>query len=456
MAASRDTTAAASEVTRLLEAYPDLEYVEAFITDVNGMARGKRVPASALPRLFESGLCLPASTLVLDVWGNEVEETGLVFATGDADHPCYPVADSLRPLPWTEGRAGQLLLRMDDPQGQPYHADPRNRLASVAERFRRRGQRPVIATELEFRLFEPSNASDGAPQPPRRLDRGTGSQLFGLDELDVMGEVFSAFDHACRGQGLPADTVIAEQSVGQYEVNLRHVDDPVLAADHAILLKRTIKAVARRHGLMASFMAKPFGDQAGNGLHVHASLLDDDGDNIFTDGTAPTRALHHAVGGLMETMNDAAVVFAPHANSWRRFQEGAHVPMGPTWGFDNRTTAVRVPLSSPAATRVEHRVAGADANPYLAVAAVLAGIDHGLTNALEPPPETRGSAFAQPTPGLPATWEHALERFDRSDFIGEYFGDAYRKLFSACKRQEQARFRRHIPSFEYDTYLGAI
>ncbi len=445
-----------SEVTRFLETYPDLEYVEAFVTDVNGIARGKRVPASALSRLYESGLCLPASTLVLDVWGNEVEETGLVFATGDADHPCYPVADSLRPLPWTDGRAGQLLLRMDDASGRPYHADPRNILASVAGRLRQRDQHPVIATELEFRLFEPAMGPDGSPQPPLRLDRGTASQLFGLDELDVMDEVFAAIDHACQAQGLPADTVIAEQSAGQYEVNLRHVDDPLLAADHAVLLKRTIKAVARRHGLIASFMAKPFGDEAGNGLHVHASLLDANGDNLFTDGTAPTQALHHAVGGLMDTMNDAAAVFAPHANSWRRFQIGAHVPMGPTWGFDNRTTAVRVPLSSPAATRVEHRVAGADANPYLTVAAVLAGIDHGLTNALAPPPETRGSAFSQPTPELPATWEHALARFDRSAFIGEYLGDAYRKLFSACKRQEQARFRRDIPAFEYDTYLGAI
>lgn len=456
MSASRDTSAQASEAAYFLEAHPSLEYVEAFVTDVNGIARGKRIPASALTRLYESGLCLPASTLVLDVWGNEVEETGLVFATGDADHHCHPVADSLRPLPWTNGRAGQLLLRMDDPEGRPYHADPRNQLAAVAERFQRRGQHPVIATELEFRLFQPRTAADHAPDPPERLDRDTGSQLFGLDELDVMDEVFSAFDHACRAQGLPADTVIAEQSAGQYEVNLRHVDDPLLAADHAVLLKRTIKAIARRHGLMASFMAKPFGNEAGNGLHVHASLLDDSGDNVFTDGAAPTQALHHAVGGLMDTMNDAAVVFAPHANSWRRFQEGAHVPMGPTWGFDNRTTAVRVPLSSAAATRVEHRVAGADANPYLAVAAVLAGMDHGLANAVEPPPETHGSAFSQPTPGLPPTWEHALERFDRSAFIGEYFGDAYRKLFSACKRQEQARFRRDIPAFEYDTYLGAI
>lgn len=456
MTASRDSQDGANETARFLEENPALEYVEAFVTDANGIARGKRVPASALPRLYSSGLCLPASTLVLDVWGGEVEATGLIFETGDADHHCHPVADSLRPLPWTEGRGGQVLLRMDDPDGQPYHADPRNLLARVAERFRQRGQTPVIATELEFRLFEPEPDEHGVPRPPARLDRGTGSQLFGLDELDAMDEVFSAFDRACREQGVPADTVIAEQSAGQYEVNLRHVDDALLAADHAILLKRTIKAVARRFGLMASFMAKPYGDGAGNGLHVHASLLDADGSNVFSDGESPTAALRHAVGGLMDTLDDAALVFAPHANSWRRFQPGAHVPMGPTWGFDNRTTAVRVPLSSPAATRVEHRVAGADANPYLAVAAVLAGIDHGLTNTVEPPAETRGSAFSQHPSALPETWEQATAVFEQSRFVGEYFGAEYQRLFSACKRQEQARFRREVSRLEYESYLGAI
>ena len=456
MSQQQEGGATPAEVERFLERNPALEYIEAFITDVNGIARGKRVPASALQRLYEKGLCLPASTLILDVWGNEVEASGLIFDTGDADHPCWPIEGTLQPLPWSDGRGGQVLLRMDTPEAGPYHADPRNVLMGVADRFTARGQIPVIATELEFRLFEPEPAADGAPVAPARLGRGGGSQLFGLDELDAMDAVFSEIDRACREQGVPADTVIAEQSEGQYEVNLTHVADPVVAADHAVLLKRTIKAVARRHGLIASFMAKPFGDEAGNGLHVHASLLDRDGNNIFTDGAQPTAALHHAVGGLMETMYDTAAVFAPHANSWRRFQVGAHVPMGPTWGFDNRTVAVRVPLSSPAATRVEHRVAGADANPYLAVAAVLAGVDHGLTNAVQPPAETKGSAFSQHERGLPETWERALAAFGDSAFIGEYFGGDYRRLFTVCKRQEQERFLREVPRFEYDSYLGAI
>ena len=456
MSQESEVAGTGAEVGRFLAEYPVLEYVEAFVTDVNGIARGKRVPASALPRLYDKGLCLPASTLILDVWGNEVEASGLIFDTGDVDHPCWPIEGSLQPLPWTDGRGGQVLLRMDTPDAGPYHADPRNVLVGVADRFTARGQTPVIATELEFRLFEPEPAADGSPVPPARLGYGGGSQLFGLDELDAMDSVFTEIDRACRAQSVPADTVIAEQSDGQYEVNLTHVGDPIVAADHAILLKRTIKAVARRHGLVASFMARPLGDESGNGLHVHASLLDREGNNVFTDGEHPTAALHHAVGGLTETMVDAAAVFAPHANSWRRFQVGAHVPMGPAWGFDNRTTAVRVPLSSPAATRVEHRVAGADANPYLAVAAILAGMDHGLTHAIQPPPETKGSAFSQHTRGLPETWESALAAFGESAFVAEYFGADYRRLFTACKHQEQDRFRRDISRFEYESYLGVI
>lgn len=444
--------AAAAE---FLQRYPGLEYIEAFLTDINGIARGKRLPAHALERLYRAGLCLPASTLLLDVWGREVVATGLIFDTGDADLFCHPVEHGLRPLPWSDGRGAQLLLTMHDGDGRPWAADPRNVLAGITERFRARGQTPVVATELEFRLFDAESGPDGRPQPLGALGQSA-SQLFGLDELDILESVFSEIDRACREQDLPADTVIAEQSDGQYEVNLRHVPDPLLAADQAVLFKRTVKAVARRHGLIASFMAKPFGDEAGNGLHVHTSLLGDDGTNLFIDDGGETGTLRNAIGGLTATMADVMALLAPHANSWRRFQPYAHVPMAPTWDHDNRTTAVRIPLSSPAATRIEHRVAGADANPYLVVAAVLAGIDHGITQRLEPPPETRGNAFEEGRTELPIHWDGALQAFECSGFIAEYFGSEYRRLFTAVKRQELETFRTRVPRTEYETYLAIV
>jgi glutamine synthetase len=447
----------AAALAQLREQWPQLEYVEAWVSDVNGIARGKRLPASELERLYAAGLNLPASTLLLDVWGNEVPATGLVFDSGDADYPCHPVGGPL-PAPWSQGRGAQVLLGMHTPGGGPWAGDPRQVLASASERLYARGLTPVIATELEFRLFAGEPGARGEPVPPPALAGHGVSQLLGLDELDSLGEVFRDIEQACRAQALPADTIIAEQSAGQYEVNLRHVADPLRAADHAILLKRTIKAVARRHGLLASFMAKPFGDQAGNGLHVHASLVDDTGANALAgEGDAGvSEALRHAVGGLTATMAEAMAVFAPHANSYRRFQADAHVPMAPTWGLDNRTTAVRVPLSSPSATRLEHRVAGADANPYLVLAAVLAGIDHGLAHAIEPPPATAGAAETPAAARLPLDWYGALASFAGSPFIADYLGADYRRLFTACKEQEQGHMRRHVPPIEYETGLGTV
>jgi glutamine synthetase len=447
-----------TEVEAFLAKHPDTEFVEAFLVDLNGIPRGKRLPGSALRRIFDAGINLPASTIVLDVWGHDVEASGLIFDTGDADHPCLPVPGSLRPLPWGQRRAAEVLLSMQTPGGQPFGGDPRNVLASVVGRFTAEGLTPVVATELEFRLFQGELGDNGAPQMPSRLRRhGNQSQLYGLEELDSLEELFVDVERACEAQGLPTDTVIAEYEDGQYEINLRHVPDPLLAADQTVLLKRTIKAVARRHGLIASFMAKPFGNQAGNGMHVHVSLLDDSGRNVFAapEGGTGERLLH-AVGGLAATMMESTAVFAPHANSFRRFQAEAHVPLAPTWGHDNRTTALRIPLGKPDASRIEHRVAGADANPYLVLAAVLGGIHHGMTGRLAPPPETEGNAYAQHKPTLPDDWGWALEAFEQSNFVREYLGADCQRLFSACKRQERDRFQRTVPRIEYDTYLGTI
>lgn len=445
-----------AEIDAFLAQHPQPEFVDAIITDCNGIARGKRLPGDALPRLYDKGLYLPASTLVLDIWGNEVEATGLVAASGDADQKCMPVAGSLRPVPWSRRPGAQVLLQMVTSSDEPWEADPRNILARVTEQLRARGHHPVVATEIEFRLLAEELGSDGTPvTPPRPLANGP-AQLYGLDDIDLRADLFAEIETACRAQGLPADTLIAEQSDGQFELNLLHVGDPLLAADQAILLKRTIKAVARHHGLVASFMAKPFGTESGNGQHVHVSLVDEQGNNQFTAGGQPTALLQHAVGGLIATMAETTALYAPHANSYRRFQPNSHMPLTATWGYDNRMTAVRVPLASPAATRVEHRVAGADANPYLVLAGILAGIDHGIAERITPPAETVGDREPEGTVRLPNTWEYGLDAFRDSPFIADYIGSEYRRLFTVCKEQEQTEFRRQVPHAEYATYLGSI
>ena len=445
------------ELRVFLESSPHPVFVEAFVIDINGIMRGKKLPAASLPRIYEKGMCLPASTLLLDIRGQEVEATGMVMTTGDGDHYCWPVSKSLRPMPWSQRPGGQLFMQMFTPDGEPFAGDSRNVLARVLERLSRRGLTPVVASELEFRLFDPEPDAHGCPRPAGRASVSGGrSQLYGLDELDRLDPLLADIESACAAQNLPVDTLIAEQGEGQYEINLEHVPDALLAADQALLLKRTIKACAERHGMAASFMAKPCGDSSGNGLHVHISLLDGHGDNVFTQAGEPSDLLMQAVAGLIETMPDATALFAPHANSYRRFQPGSHVPLAATWGVDNRTTALRLPLAAPAATRIEHRVAGADANPYLVLAAVLAGMDHGLSEALTPPPPTQGNACEHEAPALPDAWGVALARFERSTFIADYFGAEYQGWFAACKRQERDWLRRIVPTSEYDLYLRTV
>ncbi|RJS91967.1 glutamine synthetase [Salinisphaera sp. Q1T1-3] len=446
-----------ADVRALLDSWPDLAFIEACLVDINGLLRGKRLPAGMIDRLYTKGLNLPASTPLLDIWGQEVEATGLVLETGDADRLCRPVPQSLRPMPWSRRPAAQLLLEMIDDDGSRFAGDPRAVLAAVIARLAERGLRAVVATELEFRLFEFEPDPAGRPVPAHRATApGRRSQLFGLEELDGLDDLLGEIEAACAAQGLPVDTLISEQGEAQYEINLEHVDDALLAADQALMLKRTIKAVARRHELTASFMAKPFGDSAGNGMHVHVSLIDEDGTHIFAADPGSDSRLMQCVAGLLETMVDATAIFAPHNNSYRRFLPGSHAPMAPSWGIDNRTTAIRLPLAEPAATRIEHRVAGADANVHLVIAAILAGMDHGMREGLSPPPETRGDAYSRTDATLPDAWGSAIDAFEGSPFVAAYFGSTFRDWYVAAKRQERERLRRIVPAAEHDAYLRSV
>lgn len=434
--------------------------IEAMLADINGVLRGKWLPLEARAKLFQDGLRLPRSACVLDIWGRDVPASGLVFDTGDNDGVCRPVSQTLHPVPWLQRPARQVLLTMYESDGRPFFGDPRQVLARVLARYQTRGWTPVLATELEFHLLDRDATPAGGPQPPLAPHRGarlSDPQLYGMDELQQFEPVLSAIADACRQQDIPSDTVIAENAPGQFEVNLQHVPDALRAAEHALLLKRAIKGVSRSHGLGATFMAKPYGGSAGNGMHVHFSLLNDSGVNLF-DSYVPSgdRIRQQAIAGLLATLPDCMALLAPHANSYRRFQAGSHAPLSLSWGHDNRTTALRLPESHGPAARIEQRVAGADANPYLVLAALLAGAWHGIVNALEPPPATRGNAYRDDANGLAHSWEQALQAFERSEFVAEAFGSDYQRLFSACKRQEQATLASRISDVEYQAYLHTV
>ncbi len=449
-----------AEVAAFLEEHGEIETVEFFITDANGIQRGKRVPAAKAQRAARDGIYLQRSIFATDIWSGDVEESGLLFELGDPDTPCFMVPGSLRPVPWLERPTAQALLHMVDDEGRPFYGDPREVLIRVTERYRAEGLHPVVATEVEFNLCAARASSDAAPEPPVASPGGqplAATQMFGISELEELDAFFHEVERACSEQGIPNDTLIAEHGPAQYEINLGHVRDPVLAADYTVLLKRVIKGVAFKHGMEATFMAKPYGEHSGNGFHVHMSVCDDAGHNIFaSEDPEVDGPLRWAIGGVVANMADSMAILAPNLNSYRRFVPGSFAPLTPVWGHDNRTLAVRVPRSNAANARLEHRVAGADANPYLVVAAVLAGAHDGLRHRLDPGPPIDGNAYEQDHTPLPNVWAQALDRLEASAHIAEYFGTDYQSLYSTCKRQELNAFARYVTPLEYSAYLRNV
>ena len=304
--------------------------LEAFVVDVNGIARGKWVPAERIPEVMEKGVALPRSVYALDVWGCDVPEAGLAVGTGDPDGICMPVEGTLLPVTWLTRPTTQLLLSMVQQDGTPFYADPRVVLARVCEQFKQAKLTPVMATELEFYIIDRRRTPRDPVSPPSSHEgrwNGWQTQVLSIAELHSFEPLLADIFHACERQNLPADTVVRENGPGQYEVNLNHVADPLLAADHAFLLKRIVKGVARQHGLDATFMAKPYGNLAGSGMHVHMSMLDQLGRNIMAeDNGAPTDRLRHVVGGMLHTLADTMLLLAPHANSYRRLTQAATPP----------------------------------------------------------------------------------------------------------------------------------
>lgn len=440
-----------------LSRHPGVRVVDLLLPDQMGIPRGKRVTVAEIEGIHRDGLLLPASMFALDVLGGTVQSTGLGFDEGDADRVCLPLPGSLALVPWLGEQVAQMQVAMYEHDRTPFHGDPRHVLEGVLRRFDALGLKPVMAVELEFYLVDRERTSDGCAQPPRQPLSGrreNKTQINSMAELDEYSGVLEAFDAAARAQDLPTGTVLAEYGPGQFEVNLHHVDDALLACDHAIRLKRLIKGVALQHGMEATFMPKPYRDHAGSGAHLHVSLVDANGHNIFAaEDPAGTQALRHAIGGLTATINDGMAVWAPTANSYRRFQSEAYVPLNPSWSVNNRGVAFRVPAGPPASRRVEHRVAGADANPYLLAAMVLGGMHLGLTRQLDPGPVLAGNAYRDTTPTLPLSWPEALTVFERSEFAREYLGERFARLYAQTRKGEMQEFRSYVSPLEYSWYL---
>lgn len=450
----------ASEAARFLAKHPEIEGVDVLIPDLAGILRGKRLARETLPKLYSEGIRLPGAVFALEATGDSVVESGLIWDEGEQDRLCRPVPNTLVPIPWSERPLAQVLATMTDHDGSPFYGDPRAILAGVLDRFRADGLAPCIAIELEFYLLDRELDGDDRPQPPvspitGRRDRKI--QVLTLTDLSDFERYFAAIDAGAALQGVPVEGTIKEAAPAQYEVNLRYSEDALRGADHGLMLKRLVKGVAESQGMAATFMAKPYPDHAGCGLHIHVSLLDREGRNVFDDGTdRGSPALRQAVAGVLATMRDAQAIVAPNANSYRRFQEATYAPTAPHWGYNNRTAAIRIPAGPGKARRIEHRVSGADANVHLATAAVLAGIHHGLTRRLDPGAPVEGNAYELETEPLPRSWAEALRVFDASAFIAEYFGTRFQRLYSAVRNAERRRFEAGVTPTELDWYLRAV
>jgi glutamine synthetase len=342
---------------------------------------------------------------------------------------------------------------VDSAQGHELWFDPRVILADVVAQCRAAGLHPVMACELEFYLLDPRRSADGAitlgALPGRTPARRAGN--LSLEAVEEMAGFLNRVDGAAAQQELPVCGSVAEYGVGQYEVNLRHIADPLLAADQAVLLKRLVKGVARSLGMEATFMAKPFMAEPGSGLHVHVSVIDEAGRNRFgvADGAA---LLRHGIGGMQALMYDSMALFAPNFNSQRRFL-GPFVPSSQDWGHNNRSVAFRVPLGGGQSRRIEHRVAGADASPHLALAAILAALLHGITHRLESSEPIVGRVLHKDDADFPGDLIVALNRLERSSLLAKYLPARYLKVYSEVKRGEYGDLIDTVFNREYDFYV---
>ena len=359
--------AARKEFEALIARRCDLEFVDALLVDLCGALRGKRMPVGDAAKLFESGMQIPLSVYLMDTRGEMTNPFGRGFGDGDPDGTAWPIPGTLSPVWGETPKRAQLLMTLHDAHGAPCDAEPRAALERVLERFAELKLAPVAALELEYYLIDRERGANGVPLPPRDPQSGTResvASVYGIDDLNRYRDFLASLTEAAAEQNLPVSAVSKEYAPGQFETNLRHQTDARAAADHAVFLKQVIKAAAAAHGFEASFMAKPYPDKTGSGLHVHVSVLDETGRNIFDDGTAEgSLRLRHAIGGLQALMAESMAVFAPNVNSYRRFQPDMFAPVNRRWAVNNRSVGLRIPLSPGEGRRVEHRVAGANANP---------------------------------------------------------------------------------------------
>ncbi|CDX33321.1 Glutamate--putrescine ligase [Mesorhizobium sp. ORS 3359] len=431
-----------------------IEDIECITPDQAGVARGKMMPSKKFTS--NTSLALPSAVFMTTISGGYPEDgNGFHYPEDDGDLKLLPDLSTLTVVPWEEDPTAAVICDLVHQDGRSVEFTPRNVLKRVLAAYDERGLKPVVAPEIEFYLVRKNPDPDYPLTPPvgrsgRPIGGGAGYSIAGVNEFD---ELIDDIYHFSERQGLEIDTLIHEEGAGQLEINLRH-GNPIELADQVFMFKRTIREAALKHEIYATFMAKPIQGQPGSAMHIHQSVVDKKtGKNIFSaeDGSE-TDAFFHFIGGMQKHVPNALVMFAPYVNSYRRLTQQASAPVNNKWGYDNRTTAFRVPRSDPAARRVENRIPSSDANPYLALAASLACGLIGMTKNVKAEPPVLTTANADEI-DLPRSLLEAVDLFEADEELGTILGKSFAATYAAIKRAEFETFMEVISPWEREYLL---
>ena len=433
--------------------------VECIVSDLTGIARGKISPTNKF--LAEGGMRLPESVLLQTVTGDFVEDEIYydLLDEADIDMFCRPDPEAIFLVPWAIEPTAMVIHDTYDKRGNPVELSPRNVLKRVLRLYTQKGWTPIVAPEMEFYLPKRSSDPDFPLEAPigRSGRPESGRQSFSIDAANEFDPLFEDVYDWCEAQGLDLDTLIHEDGPAQMEINFRH-GDALSLADQITVFKRTMREAALKHNVAATFMAKPITDEPGSAMHIHQSVVDSEsGRNIFVneDGSMSELFLNY-IGGLQKYIPKVLPMFAPNVNSFRRFLPDTSAPVNVEWGEENRTAGLRVPPSSPEAMRVENRLPGADANPYLAIAASLLCGYLGMVEKIEPSAPVQGRAYERRSLRLPITIEDALAAMENCEVLEQYLGRKFVQGYVAVKRTEHENFKRVISSWEREFLLLSV
>jgi glutamine synthetase len=427
--------------------------VEAIIPDMAGIARGKLMPAEKFAE--NAGMRLPESIFLQTVTGDYPSDTSSAMSPEEIDIVLKADPKTVRVVPWAAEPTAQVIHDCFYSDGRRVSMAPRQLLQHVLELYAERGWQPVVAPELEFYLVEPNIDADYQLKPPigRSGRSEPGRQSYSIAAVNEFDPLFDDMYAFCEAQDIEIDTLIHEDGPAQMEINLMH-GDPQNLADQAFLFKRTAREAALRHKMYATFMAKPHAKEPGSAMHIHQSVLDTKtGANIFSnaDGT-PSALFFSHIAGLQRYLPPAMSLFAPNVNSYRRIARYQLAPVNVQWGYDNRTAGLRVPVSDPDARRVENRLGGADANPYIAIAGSLACGYLGMVQNLQPSDPITGSAQDLPW-DLPRSLDDALKRLKDCQPLVSLLGQPFVAAYTIVKQAEHEVFLQVISSWEREHLL---